>query len=142
MKPLRKIRIGLESYEDIYIEAADIGSFALADITKTVIKEFHSTGFFETENIGFAILVLKPSANKELADQTNGKTVFERLTNYNDITDITLYYKDKKQGYSVYWEGAEEHDFENKKQFSKISPEGFLIITIGRDETENIAKQF
>ena len=141
---IRKIEFGLENCEHITIEGKYIGHFYAGDIKKEIARmACNDISMHEICN-SFCIEIHK-DANKKYAPfgiEKDETLSFKRLTEWDDITDITIRLydqyneearddetKDTVYHYLIHWGGDDEYI--NPLQSTKIAKTGWLYITIG-----------
>lgn len=145
---IRKLELTLENCEVITIDGKYIGHFYAGDIRKEIARM--ACNWIGVEEICHSFCVeIHKDADKEY-DQFGVESwpsaTFKRLTEYNDITGITIYLydqydeengndesKDASYHYLVHWGGDDDNNCENPLQSSKIAKTGWLYITIGED---------
>lgn len=80
-----------------------------------------------------ARIVLSKTANEEMVEQINAKTVFERILMYNDIAYVRLTDTDgKNRDIFLEWAGGED---ENENQTSAELRNGDLLIVVSANST-------
>lgn len=150
MKHIRKIDIILENCECITLDAKYFGEFMLEGINEH-IRRIASNSISKSKYANeVAIEIFKEANNVEYSPFGSNKTskIFDRLTQYNDITSFRVYYgneediKDKKrkkdeekeeyEDIYISWYG--DSDNENESQISYISSQGNLYIVIAKDK--------
>jgi hypothetical protein len=143
---IRKLELVLENCEVVTIDGKYIGQFFAGEIKKSISR-------MGCNHIGimdicyeFGVEIHK-DANKKYApfgDEKWETLAFDRLTQYNDITSVTIHLydqyneetrddtsKDTVEHYYVHWEG--DSDYENDVQHSKIANTGWFYMVIGKD---------
>lgn len=147
MEEIIKVDIVLENCEYITLDAKYFGEFFLNDLNERV-KRIASNCIAKTKTAKeVAIEILKDANDIKYAPFGQGteEKIFNRLTQYNDITSFRVYYKkdesDKKtkkedeQKYEdIYIDWYGDSDNENESQISYISSQGNLYIVIAKDK--------
>ena len=140
---IRKIELGLENCETITIDGKYIGHFYAGDIKKEIARVACNDNSMHEICHSFCIEIHK-DANKKYAPfgiEKDETLTFNRLMEWNDITDITIHLydqydedarnddtKDTVYQYLLHW-GDDEYI--NPLQSSKIATTGWLYITVG-----------
>lgn len=148
---LKEIEFILENCEVIKVDGRYIGEFLVEDI-QTRILRIASNSIQKMEICRLFAVEIHPDGNKEYVPfgiEDMATTVFERLTKFNDITQIefTLVDEDsfilesdpkqiEKCAYFLSWSNDE---YSNRYQSSFISKNGALYLTAIHDKT---AEQF
>ena len=140
---LKELTIGFENLETVHIPGENVASFYVDGITAYLYNDYYSDEITEGYNAKELTLILRPQANENLKDGWNGKTVFERLSKYNDITDVDFVFQNKTKHYSVFWDDPDLENVENKSQTSAFGNNGHMIISISaKTKADEIAKTF
>ena len=143
---IRRLEIGLENCEHIIVDGKYIGHFYAGDIKKEIARmACNDISMHEICN-SFCVEIHK-DANKKYAPfgiKNDEMLAFDRLTKWDDITDITIHLydqydedasndesKDAVYHYLIHWGGDDEYT--NILQTSKIAKTGWLYIAIGED---------
>jgi hypothetical protein len=143
---IRKLEFGLENCEHITIDGKYIGHFYAGDIRKEIARM--ACNWIGMEEICHSFCVeIHKDANKTYTPfgiEKDRTLAFDRLTQWNDITDITIHlydqYNEKTKDdesqdtvyhYLLHWGGEDDNNCDNPLQFSKIANTGWLYITVG-----------
>ena len=137
---LISLEIGFENLESVKIPAEDVAGFYLGNITQTLSNDYYSEKLYEDEKTDDVQVVLRPAADRQIKEPLNAKTVFERVLKYKDITDFVLKTAEGKRKICVHWAEPDDEGCENIKQKSMVSENGHLIIVIGNQDINEIAK--
>lgn len=151
MNGISRIELGLENCEVITIDGKYIGSFDASNIHTDIsrmgcnyIGKSQSCDSFAIEIYRDANIINRPFGIENDDDYIK---IFERITKYNDITSVTVYYdkkddnyKDVETGESDYFYVTYEEENEgqlgspNIYQSSYINDFGDLYIVIDKDK--------
>lgn len=139
---LKEVSFVLENCEVIAIDGNDVGDIFVGDISDEICGGF-CFGEIIKSTIAkrFHIELHKRADKKHLVHglKSCATTVFKRLTDYLDITQIDLVLDTETDGeletlsYRVDWTG--ESDSENEAEKVYVSPFGHLYIVISAKET-------
>lgn len=150
MRTVSKVDIVLENCESITLDAKYFGELMLNGI-RTKIRRIACNAISEMNSAEeVAIEIFKDANNIDYHPfGSNEKSkIFDRLTQYNDITSFRLYYekknddekkkrKEKEIEYDyedIYIDWYGDSDNENESQISYISSQGNLYIVIAKDK--------
>ena len=142
---IKKITFYTENCEAITVPGKYIGEFSVSEIKREITRvAMNAIQDCTMCDLSFGIPELKT-------------TVFDRLTEFDDITviefelvDDAVYYGKKdsdntntvKYQYQVNWDSKDMNDTVNRNQHSLVSKNGWLYIVISADSTvENIFDQ-
>ena len=131
---IKQIRFVLENCETFEISGRNIGWILLDEISETIartainyVDEIHYCKRFEIEIFSEADMTYHPFDVEDIE-----KTVFERLTEGNDITLIEIVWEDDTvNSFRPEWYG--ESEFSNEGQNGVVSDLGNLYIAINED---------
>ena len=156
---IKEITFYTENCEAITVPGKYIGEFSASEITRQITRVAMNAIQDVTMCEQFAIEIHK-DANQEYLSfgiPELKTTVFDRLTEFDDITTIefelvddAVYYGKKdsdntntvKYQYQVNWDSEDMNDTVNRNQHSLISKNGWLYIVISADSTvKNIFDQ-
>ncbi len=136
MKNVKSVNLILENCEVINIEPQYLGQLFLDKIrTKVYRIAMNSISRMQVVNRVAIEIFSEANVPYDSFGEESKETIFERLTNYNDITQIELIYDDDCRDtelFIVNWEDDDKCGCTNKLQKSYISKPGNLYITIGR----------
>ena len=135
---IKEIMFVFENCESIIIPANVIGELVIEDFTKNICR-IACNAFFKMETCHTFAMEIFKEGNVEVNPfdvEEYKTTVFERITEYNDITSIEVVYKDGTiEKYYVDYASEGTHDFEeNLNQHSYISEAGNLYIVIAENK--------
>ena len=134
VKKLTKIGLCCENVELFTIAAEDVATYYLSKVTEAYGKGWYDEVSHTTKIAKKATIVLRASADCPLIHSENGKTLFERLTQFRDLVSITMYYEDDSED-EVYFRWCDGNDYCNNYQTTAKLNDGSLIITISKNKT-------
>ena len=127
MKDIKKIELVFENCDYVEIQPEDI---ACNSISKYKV-------------IDDMVIILTRNANKQYKPFgfiKNKEYIFDRITEWDDITSIDITYKDDTIDHiTVTWTG--NSDYNNDSQHSLLTPQGNLIIVIGNSVEDYLHKK-
>lgn len=97
MKPVTSISLGLENCVSINIQAKDVNRLIIRNIKEDIELTQSYDGTLHTENpktCKSLYLELKNSANRPFYEGDTITSIFDRLIQYDDITDVALHHED------------------------------------------------
>ena len=137
MKNVKSVNLVLENCEVINIEAKYFGQLLLEKIrTKVYRVAMNSISRMQVVNRVAIELFSEANVPYDSFGEESRETIFDRLTNYNDITQIELLYDDEGKDtelFIVNWVDGDKCGCTNKLQKSYTSKPGNLYILIGKD---------
>ena len=137
MKNVKSVNFVLENCEVINIEAKYFGQLLLEKIrTKVYRVAMNSISRMQVVNRVAIELFSEANVPYDSFGEESRETIFDRLTNYNDITQIELLYDDEGKDtelFIVNWVDGDKCGCTNKLQKSYTSKPGNLYILIGKD---------
>lgn len=138
---IKEITLYFENLDDVTIPRQYIGSFYLGKFERSIARR-GCNWIGESIWVDKFFIEIHADANQEQYSRNFGKRYpFNRLMEYQDITNIEIIYKTgKKEKYGVnYDEGDDEGKLgaNNILQQSKLNSFGDLYITIGKDTRIN-----
>ena len=137
MKFIKSIDIDLENCDYIHIEPEYIGHFDLANIQRDIWRcGCNALGDSLTAG-DVAIEIFKEVGDYHCFLDGKTESVIKRLTDYKDITSITIYYGgDNNEQETIYTVYDDEEIFgaDNKYEKTYISELGNLYIVISKDK--------
>lgn len=140
MEKLISIQLGFENIETIDIDMEDIDSMLLQGIENELYTNNRDIWLRESERAKKAVFVLKKTADKDLKDPINAKTVFERIKKFDDMTDVLIR---GTNGYFRHinfdWDQASEYS--NSFQTNALMNNGNLIVVVDKEITANDVKE-
>ena len=127
-KNVAKVEFGFENCEVITLPFGSFGRFIISDMHRSLYRYASSRIQILEQADKIAIEIFKPDG-QEYDPPAEGMTAIQRLTRYEDIVSIGLYYTD-----GSYDEFYADYDGEeiNKNQKNHISSKGNLYIVIGK----------
>lgn len=135
MKPVTSISLGLENCVSINIMAKDVNRLIIRNIKEDIELTQPYDGTLYTANpktCESLYLELKSSANRPFYEGDNLTSVFDRLTQYDDITDIALHHEDGDTTLIlVPYDGDEINDCQSHERVRKG-----LNITINKNDNK------
>lgn len=136
MKNVKSVNLILENCEVINIEPQYLGQLLL-DKIRTKVYRIAMNSISKMQVVNRVAIEIFSEANVpyDSFGEESKETIFERLTNYNDIAQIELIYDDDCKDTEIFvvnWEDDDKCGCTNKLQKSYISKPGNLYITIGR----------
>ena len=137
MKNVKSVNLILENCEVINIEAKYFGQLLLEKIrTKVYRVAMNSISRMQVVNRVAIELFSEANVPYDSFGEESKETIFDRLTNYNDIAQIELIYDDEGKDtelFIVNWIDDDQCGCTNKLQKSYTSKPGNLYILIGKD---------
>lgn len=137
MKNVKSVNLVLENCEVINIEAKYFGQLLLEKIrTKVYRVAMNSISRMQVVNRVAIELFSEANVPYDSFGEESRETIFDRLTNYNDIAQIELIYDDEGKDtelFIVNWVDDDQCGCTNKLQKSYTSKPGNLYILIGKD---------
>lgn len=137
MKNVKSVNFVLENCEVINIEAKYFGQLLLEKIrTKVYRVAMNSISRMQVVNRVAIELFSEANVPYDSFGEESKETIFDRLTNYNDIAQIELIYDDEGKDtelFIVNWIDDDQCGCTNKLQKSYTSKPGNLYILIGKD---------
>lgn len=137
MKNVKSVNIVLENCEVINIDAQYFGQLLLEKIrTKVYRVAMNSISRMQVVNRVAIELFSEANVPYDSFGEESKETIFDRLTNYNDIAQIELIYDDEGKDtelFIVNWVDDDQCGCTNKLQKSYTSKPGNLYILIGKD---------
>lgn len=136
MKNVKSVNLILENCEVINIEPQYLGQLLL-DKIRTKVYRIAMNSISKMQVVNRVAIEIFSEANVpyDSFGEESKETIFERLSNYNDIAQIELIYDDDCKDTEIFvvnWEDDDKCGCTNKLQKSYISKPGNLYITIGR----------
>lgn len=131
MAELKYLQIGFENCEVITLPANEIASLDIENITKTLAKDWYTNMIIQKTKASDIVLILLPDANHFYARLAkDNKTVFDRIRERDDVTDITfIYVTAESESIVVKWD--DKDDYSNKNQTTAVLSDGSLVVAIG-----------
>ena len=137
MKNVKSVNLVLENCEVINIDAQYFGQLLLEKIrTKVYRVAMNSISRMQVVNRVAIELFSEANVPYDSFGEESRETIFDRLTNYNDIAQIELIYDDEGKDtelFIVNWVDDDQCGCTNKLQKSYTSKPGNLYILIGKD---------
>ena len=137
MKKLKKIRICFENTECYEVPANAIESFFFGDIRKSLA--YRDDYILEDEISYYTTVILTPDADIKQHDEEltfNGKTLFERIRNFEDIVSFELYYHNNSEpDREIAMRWCEGNDYSNRYQTCDIMDDGSLVVVVDENKT-------
>lgn len=148
---LKEITFTFENCDYLKIDGKYVGDFVVDDI-KTSIRRVACNAIMKMDSANTFAIEIHKDANKEryAFDQTDcdrfKEMVFDRFTQYNDITHIDFELEEtyvdegqipKVESYSYYLNWTGDSDYSNESQKSLISKCGNLYIYVGKNNLED-----
>lgn len=149
MKKLIKLSIVCENCEVYDIEADDITSFYMSNITEQVFCDmFKSTLFIKTAGkLSLELENKDYQSNWGFAyENGNHSSFLSRMMNFRDIASVCLYFKDdpeKEYQYYVDYEAEDALELGSPNIHQRVKlydDDKYLIIEISREENKNGSK--
>lgn len=136
MKPVTSISLGLENCVSVNIQAKDVNRLIIRDIKEDIELTQSYDGALYTENpktCESLYLELKNSANRPFYEGDNLTSVFDRLMQYDDITDVTLHHEDGNTTLIIVpYDGEEINEYQSHEKVQRG-----LNITISKDTSND-----
>lgn len=134
MKHIESIEFVLENCEDFSIDANYFGAFLIDDIRYS-IQRIASNSIVKMAIADTIVIELFSEGDREYRPfgALETITIFERLQQYNDITQIIVHYEDQTEEI-CFANWAEGNDCENKNQSVCKSDLGNLYIVISEEK--------
>ena len=137
---IKTLTFYLENCDYINIKGNTIGCFSMSGIHREIIRVAANaiSAYNVADKIAIELFseanVIYPSFGQE--DDHFKQKVFERITEWSDITSIEIEFDDgTKEEYLTDYDGDDEIGSNNRNQTSYISGMGNLYLVIGKDMT-------
>jgi len=137
MNSVKSVIFEFENFDSVTIESKNIGGFELNDIT-TIIRRMAGNAIIKYQSPKTFFVEIKSDANiLENTENYGTRYVFDRLTQYKDITGIELIYEDgQTERYLLPFDSNKYYD-DNKLESFKQNKFGDLYIAIGENFNVN-----
>ena len=115
------------------------------EVSSEYVKQFKNIdNFYWNENSDMIetrklLVVLDKSANKEYNGFSSERTIFDRITSFNDIVDFSI--QDDESEHIIFTDYEDDGIGNNKNQYTMINNEGNLHILI-TDNKESVPVGF
>lgn len=140
MSNLQSITIIFANDEKVEIPVESIRQLFFDRVFHRVSLTGYDSSLRKTMWTESARIVLSKTADGEMAEQINAKTVFERILMYNDIAYVRLTDTDGKNQ-DIFLEWAVNED-ENENQTSAELRNGDLLIVVSANSTAEDQKKY
>ena len=132
-KYIKEAKIGFENCEVIKLPIEAFENLLIQDISQEIYRcACNAVGKFTKGEIYFCLFKSADREHRVFEDCNDVTTVFKRIDNGCDITDIELIYEDgTTEDIYAKWDG--ESEYSNINQHSKITDRGDLKVYIGRN---------
>lgn len=132
MRELSHVELTLENCEFVKVPVSKISYMALEGITRNLTKHYYSNNVLEAEYCShFNIEIKNPKEIKAYNGMGETVTVYEMLTEYPDITVVTLVYEDgSEEDYRVEFSEGSYNDYQHTNYDEE---KGELNIIVDKD---------
>lgn len=118
---IKTLKIEFEGLESVEISGEHVKQFK--NIDNFYWNE--NSDMIETRKL---LVVLDKSANKEYNSFSSERTIFDRITSFNDIVDFEI--EDGESEYIVFTDYEDDRCVNNKNQYTMVDSNGNLHILI------------
>ncbi len=132
MSEVKYIELVFENCEEVRIDRKDIGCFWCTDVCSTIAR-YACNSIDKKQFCKELYIEISPDANKQFVSfgKETGRTIFQRIQEWNDITHIAVYYEDGTDDY-IALEWGDNNDFTNTYQSSVIGEFGSLHVLVSQ----------
>lgn len=128
-KKMKSIKLCFENVEVVEVPAECVANFLFENIHLGVFNDWHSENATENEVAKHVLMILKPAGDIPLTDTGNAKTLFERITKFNDLVSAEIIYEDDmSREIGFHWHKNDEYS--NRYQSSYKTKNNYLIIVV------------
>ena len=132
MKELKGVELTLENCEFVKVPVSKISYMTLEGITRELTKHYYTDKVSEDDYCShFNIEIKNPKEIKAYNGLGETVTVYEMLTEYPDITVVTLVYEDgSEEDYRVEFSEGSYNDYQHTNYLERIDE---LHIVVDKD---------